>query len=75
MENAKYFLTASETHPNIKGTALLSASHPVNFLPYQYEGFIPGQRQQFRERMLQMTFYKLDAEADLTNIKNCLIKE
>ena len=75
MENAKYFLTATETNPEINGTVLLSESHPVNFLPYQYEGYTPEQRQQFRRRNLQMTFYKLDSDTELKDIKNCFIKE
>lgn len=75
MQNAKYFLTATETHPEIKGTVLLSESHPVNFLPYQYEGYIPEQREQFRQRNLQMSFYKLDSAAELNDLKNCFINE
>lgn len=54
---------------------MLSESHPVNFLPYQYEGYTPEQRQQFRRRNLQMTFYKLDNGAELKDTKNCFIKE
>jgi hypothetical protein len=75
MENAKYFLTATETNPEINGTVLLSESHPVNFLPYQYEGYTPDQRRQFRQRNLQMTFYKLDDDAEMKDIKNCFVNE
>jgi hypothetical protein len=73
MENAKYFLTPTETHPEIEGTVLLSEPHPVNFLPYQYEGYTSDQRQQFRQRNLQMTFYKLNNNSELMDIKNCYI--
>ena len=75
MENAKYFLTATETNPAINGIVLLSRSHPINFLPYQYEGYPPEVRQQFRQRNLQMIFYKLDHDADLKNVKNCFTNE
>ncbi len=75
MENAKYFLTATEIPPDIQGIVLLSQPHPINFLPYQYEGYPPDVRQQFRDANLQMAFYKLDDNADLKNIKNCFIKE
>lgn len=75
IENAKYFLTATEKIPEINGTVLLSQSHPVNFLPYQYEGYTPEQRQQFRQQNLQMTLYKLDDDAEPKDVKNCFIRE
>lgn len=75
MENAKYFLDTTEIPPDIQGVPLLSQPHPINFLPYQYEGYPPEIRQQFRDANLQMAFYKLDDSADLRNIKNCFIKE
>jgi hypothetical protein len=75
MENAKYFLSDPETHPQVRGTVLLSESHPINFWPYQYEGYSPELRRQFRQRHLQMTFYKLADDADTKNIRNCFINE
>lgn len=75
MENAKYFLTGTEINLQVKGHVLLSRPHPINFLPYQYEGYPPEIRRQFRERNLQMTFYRLDNDQDLKNIKNCYIRE
>lgn len=76
MENAKYFLSATdEIPPDIQGIVLMSQPHPINFLPYQYEGYPPQIRQQFRDANLQMALYKLDEDADLKNIKNCFIKE
>jgi hypothetical protein len=62
MQNAKYFLAAPETALPVPGQTLLAASHPVNFLPYQYEGYTPEQRQAFRKVQLRMVFYKLDPE-------------
>lgn len=75
MENAKYFLSATETNPQVNGTVLLSQPHPINFLPYQYEGYPPDIRQQFRQRQLHMALYKLDGDAGLKSVKNCFIKE
>ena len=62
MQNAKYFLAAPETIQIVPGDTLLSASHPINFLSYQYEGYTPEQRQAFREAQLRMVFYQLDPE-------------
>jgi hypothetical protein len=76
IENTKYFLSAPEATPLVKGEILQDVPHPVNFLPYQYEGYTPQQRQEFRERQLSMRFYKGD-EGFLSNpeeeIKNCAI--
>jgi hypothetical protein len=80
MQNAKYFLDAQEAAPAIPGEVLSSASHPVNFLPYQYEGYTPEQQQAFRTAGLRMVFYKLDPEfaarEDLKKIgiMSCLTK-
>ena len=77
IENTKYFLSAPESTPPVKGELLRDVPHPVNFLPYQYEGYTPQQRQEFRERQLKMRFYKADEEF-LSNpereIKNCAIQ-
>lgn len=77
IENTKYFLSAPETTPLVRGELLRDVPHPVNFLPYQYEGYTPQQRQEFRGRHLRMRFYKGDEEF-LSNpeneIKNCAIQ-
>jgi hypothetical protein len=80
IENTKYFLSAPETLQTVKGEIQWEVSHPVNFLPYQYEGYTPAQRQEFREQKLKMRFYKADPEfasvsnPDWTSIKNCAIR-
>jgi hypothetical protein len=80
MQNAKYFLDVPQVEQAIPGQILLSAFHPVNFLPYQYEGYTPEQRQAFRQAQLRMVFYKLDpkvaAGEDLKKIgiMSCLTK-
>lgn len=63
MQNAKYFLAAPKPALTLPGEALLAASHPVNFLPYQYEGYTPGERQRFRSVSPEMVFYRLDMKA------------
>jgi hypothetical protein len=81
MENAKYFLDAPETEADIQGTVLLAHSHPINFLPYQYEGYKPAQRQGFRRANLRMVLYKVDMEfmsasnPEWVDIKNCAVNE
>lgn len=80
MQNAKYFLAAPEVAQPVPGEILLSASHPVNFLPYQYEGYTPEGQQAFRKAQLKMVFYKLNPEfakpQDLKKIgiMSCLTK-
>jgi hypothetical protein len=80
IQNAKYFLEAPEIVPAVPGEILLAASHPVNFLPYQYEGYTPEQQQAFRQAQLKMVFYRLDHEfasrEDLKKIgiMSCLTK-
>lgn len=81
MENAKYFLEAPQGHLNIEGTILLSQAHPINFLPYQYEGYKPEQREAFRNANLRMNFYQVDASymsefnPVWTQIKSCIVSE
>lgn len=81
IENAKYFLDAPDTTQPIAGDILWEAPHPLNFLPYQYEGYTPEQRRAFREKELQMRFYKVDEEfmsdanPDWLAVKNCMIDE
>ena len=77
IENSKYFLSAPETTSLVKGEVLHDVPHPVNFLPYQYEGYTPQQRHEFRERQLRMRFYKGGEEFlsnSETEIKNCAIQ-
>ena len=80
MQNAKFFLAAPEKIPVVPGDILLSASHPINFLPYQYEGYTPEQRQAFRDAQLRMVFFRLDpefasqAELRKMGIPSCLTK-
>jgi hypothetical protein len=81
IENVKYFLTPPDSTLPEDGQLLMSAQHPVNFLPYQYEGYPLAERQAFRELKLQMKFYKAYAEfmsaenPAWTSIKSCVVKE
>jgi hypothetical protein len=77
IENTKYFLSAPKTTQPVNGELLREVLHPVNFLPYQYEGYTPEQRQEFREGQLKMRFYKVDHEflsGPGMEIKNCAIR-
>ena len=79
IQNAKYFLTIPEMTQPIPGTVLMSALHPINFLPYQYEGYTPEQRQAFRNARLFMVFFKVkpdlatETELQEMGIKNCFV--
>ncbi len=81
IENVKRFEVPPEPNPAIQGKLLLSALHPDNFLPYQYEGYTPEQRRIFQERQPEMRFYKADngfmSESNpvWTEMKNCVVKE
>ncbi len=72
--NFHYIYDWSQPMPPVQGEILLKASHPVNFLPYQYEGYPPEQRQELRRRNFEMIFSRLDASS-LSNatqgIENC----
>jgi hypothetical protein len=73
IQNAKYFLSAPETEQIVQGELLREVSHPVNFFPYQYEGYTPEQRQQFREKQLKIRFYRSSEADPAMEIKNCAI--
>ena len=81
MENAKYYVTPPESIPQVQGQLLLSALHPENFLPYQYDGDPPATRSIFQAQKLRMNFYKVDKQfMSQTNpiwtaIKNCVTNE
>jgi hypothetical protein len=81
MESAKYYVTPPERIPQVQGQLLLSALHPSNFLPYQFDGDPPAIRQMFRTQKLRMNFYKVDEQfmsatnPTWTTIKNCVVRE
>ena len=81
IESAKYYVDPPEVIPQVQGQLLLSASHPSNFLPYQYDGDPPATRHIFQTQMLRMNFYKVDDDFMSKNnpawtaIKNCMIYE
>lgn len=81
IENAKYYVIPPQIIPQVQGQLLLSASHPENFLPYQYDGDPPAIRRIFRIQKLRMNFYKVDEQfmsetnPDWMAIKNCMIGE
>jgi hypothetical protein len=73
--NAKYIYPLPETLPNIHDTALMSTPHPINFLPYQYEGHTPEERQILRSANIKIELYQVDADKSfglLEEIKSCI---
>jgi hypothetical protein len=81
IENAKFYIAPPDRVPQVEGQLLLSAQHPVNYLPYLYEGDPPAFRQAYRRLKLKMNFYKADPEfmseanPEWMAIKNCVVPE
>jgi hypothetical protein len=79
LEYVKHFELPPKADPEIQGQILLSAPHPDNFLPYQYEGYTYDQRLVFHELKPEMRLYKPEADfmSDTnpiwTAMKNCWI--
>ena len=73
--NAKYIYPLPETLPDIHDTALMYTPHPINFLPYQYEGHTPEERQILRSANINIELYQVDADENfelLEEIKSCI---
>ena len=81
IENAKFYVTPPESVPQVSGKLLLSALHPANFLPYQYEGDPPVVRKRYDSLKLRMNFYEVDEpfmsenNPDWVAIKDCVVRE
>ena len=67
--NLHYIYTWTQTVPPVQGDILMRASHPIKFLPYQYDGYTPEERQAIRKENYDMVLYKPDANY-LANFKN-----
>jgi hypothetical protein len=81
IENTKFYVAPPETSPKVQGQILLSAQHPINYLPYLYEGDPPEFRQIYRALKLKMNFYKVDEQfmtesnPDWKTMKSCVADE
>ena len=81
IENAKFYIAPPERVPQVEGQLLLSAQHPVNYLPYLYEGDPTDFRQAYRRLKLKMNLYKADPEfmseanPEWTAIEDCVAPE
>ena len=60
--NIKYIYPYPEIPPEISSDLLYSASHPLNFSPYLYEGFSPSQRKSFRSAEPKMEIYRIQED-------------
>jgi hypothetical protein len=80
-EFVKHFEAPPEPNPPIASQVILSAQHPDTFLPYQYEGYTPDQRQTMRELQIEMRLYRVDesfmndANPLWQSVKSCVVKE
>ncbi len=80
-EFVKHFEAPPEPNPPIASQVILSAPHPDTFLPYQYEGYPPAQRQTMRELQIEMRLYRVDesfmndANPLWQSVKSCVVKE
>ena len=74
--NIKYIHPLPESLPEIEKNVLLSASHPINFFPYQYEGYSPGERKIFRSENIKMKLIRVEddsqAFAIFGKLKSCV---
>jgi len=81
IQNTKFYVVPPERVPEVTGQLLLSASHPANSLPYQYEGDPPQVREVYSKLKLRMNFYKADEQfmsetnPDWKAIKDCVVRE
>ena len=72
--NFHYLYDWSQPNPPVQGEILLRASHPINFLPYQYDGYPPEEREDLRRHNFEMLFYKIDEgylSSATVGIENC----
>jgi hypothetical protein len=67
--NFHYIYDWSQPLPSVQGDLLIRAPHPIKFLPYQYDGYTPEQRQAIRKENFEMIAYKPEISY-LTSIKN-----
>jgi hypothetical protein len=80
-EYVKHFEIPPEPNPAIKGEMVLAADHPDNFIPYQYEGYSPVERNDLREMKVEMRFYRVDpsfmndANTVWTMMKGCVVRD
>jgi hypothetical protein len=66
-EDQYVFVYAEFLHPNFPvelegegGTVRLQSEHPLDFLPYQYEGYTPAEREKIRGRDISMRLMLMD---------------
>ena len=72
--NYHYIYTWPQSLPTVQGDILMRAPHPINFLPYQYDGYPPAERQAIRAEEIEMFFYKIDNRyltSHKNDIENC----
>jgi hypothetical protein len=73
--NIKFFYPLPEPVPVVQGDRLLSAPHPMNYKPYQYEGNTPETRKIFRDANIKMELYLVDIDKSqrlLEGISSCI---
>jgi len=80
-EYVKRFEVPPGPDPAIEGEVLLSAKHPDNFLPYQYEGYTPQERATLRDMQIEMRLYRA-AESFMSDVnpvwkamRSCVVRE
>jgi hypothetical protein len=74
--NIKYIHPQPESLSDIEKNVLLSESHPINFFPYQYEGYSPGERKLFRNENVKMELILIENDAQafavFGKLKSCV---
>jgi hypothetical protein len=63
--NLHYIYNAPQSISPFQGAVLMRATHPVSYLPYQYDGYTFEQRNSFRNENIEMVFIKLDSSSQV----------
>jgi len=80
-EYIKRFEVPPEPDAAIDGEILITAKHPDNFLPYQYEGYTPQEQATLRDMQIEMRLYRAaesfmnDANPVWKIMRSCVVRE
>lgn len=73
--NVKFIYPSPISTPANQLVTLLSAPHPINFLPYQYEGYTSKERSAIREEEVKMEVLQINSDAQaytlFGDLRNC----
>ena len=62
MVNVRHIYPEADDAPDREHRVVLEAPHPLEFLPYQYEGFSPAERAELRSHKIEMQLVQFSRE-------------